>query len=105
MFPRSVKIGAHIFKLKLASTRELGSDSSADTDVEKNIIRVSRYATHSRRVELLLHECLHAMFSRHDFKDEETICTILGEAFTQFLADNPRFITEALKVLSGSKKS
>lgn len=106
MFPRSLKIGAHAFKLKLtASAKELGPDVSADTDVDKNVIRIYRHITRSRRIELILHECLHAMFSRHDFKDEEVICVILGEALTQFLADNPHFITEALKILSAPKKS
>jgi hypothetical protein len=105
MLPRSIKVGAHTYKIKTATRKELGPDLSAQVDTEKNTILITRYATRSRKIELVIHECLHAMIAGHDFKDEETILVILGEALTQFLADNPYFITEALKVLSDSKKS
>jgi hypothetical protein len=104
MLPRSVKIGAHTYKVKSATQRELGSDVAADMDSGTTTIRVLRRTTRSRKIELVIHESLHAMVAGHDFKDEEAILVILGEALTQFLADNPRFIAEALKVLSGSKK-
>lgn len=105
MLPRSVKIGAHTYKVKMASRKELGPNISADVDAEKNVLRIIRSATRSRKIELVMHESLHAMLAGHSFEDEEAIIVILGEALTQFLADNPYFIREALKVLSGSGKS
>lgn len=105
MLPRSVKIGAHVYRIKTSTRKDLGPDVSGDVDNERNIIRVIRHATRSRKIEILIHECLHAMLTGHDFPNEEEIIVILGEAFTQFLADNPYFIAEAVKVLSEQKKS
>lgn len=105
MFPRSLKIGAHVFTLKIATPKELGENLVGDMDPEKNRIRIIRGTTRSRCVEIILHECIHAMLSGYEFKDEETITMVLGEALTSFLADNPRFITEVLRVLSDPKKS
>ncbi len=105
MLPRSVKIGAHTYKIKTGTRKDLGSDTSGDIDNERNVIRVIRHATRSRKIEILIHECLHAMLTGHDFSKEEEIVVILGEAVTQFLADNPRFIREAVKILSDKEKS
>lgn len=104
MLPRSIKIGAHDYQIKTATQKELGKDKSADVDDEKNIIRVYRYAARSRKIELVLHECLHAMLAGTEFKEEEAMILILGEALTRFLADNPYFVVESLKVLLDSKK-
>lgn len=104
MLPRSVRIGAHTYKIKTSTRKDLGPDASGDVDNERNILRVIRHATRSRKIEILIHECLHAMLTGHDFPNEEEIIVILGEAVTQFLADNPYFITEAVKVLSNQKK-
>ncbi len=105
MLPRSVKIGAHTYKIKMSTRKELGPETSGDIDNERNIIRVIRYATRSRKVEIVIHECLHAMITGHNSLGEEDIVVILGEALTQFLADNPYFIAEAVKVLSDREKS
>lgn len=104
MLPRSLKIGAHIYKLKQADGKELGEDTFSDVSSETNLIRISKAATRSRKIELILHETLHAMLAGHEFKAEETVIVVLGEALTQFLADNPRFIREALTILSDPKK-
>ena len=104
MLPRSIKVGAHNYQIKSATAKELGRDGAADVNNVANLIRISSRATRSRKIELLLHECIHAMLAGHEFKDEETIVVILGEALTRFLADNPRFVIESLKVLLDPKK-
>ncbi len=105
MLPRSVRIGAHVYKIKTGTRKDLGPDTCGDIDNERNIIRVIRHATRSRKIEILIHECLHAMLVGHDFPNEEEILVILGESVTQLLADNPHFITEAIEVLSERKKT
>ena len=104
MLPRTIQIGAHIYKIKMALRKNLGKDVCGDSDHERNIIQVIKHATRSRKIEILIHECLHAMLAGHDFKNEEEIVLILGEALTSFISDNPYFLTEAIAVLSGPKK-
>jgi Zn-dependent peptidase ImmA (M78 family) len=105
MLPRSIEIGAHTYKLKMATRKELGKEVMGDVDNERNIIRVIRHATRSRKIEIILHECLHAMLVGHEFPDDENLVNILGEALARFFANNPIFVTEALKMLSDQKKS
>ena len=103
MTPKLIKIGAQEYKIKGVSRERMGPEASADIDNERNIIRIIRHATRSRQVELILHECIHSMLEGHGFEKEETISLILGVALTQFLADNPLFVIEALKTLVGEK--
>lgn len=105
MLPKSIKIGAHIYKIKTATRKDLGPDTSGDIDNERNVIRIINHATRSRKIEILIHECLHAMLVGHEFPNDEDIVVILGEAITQFLADNPTFITEVVKELSDQEKT
>jgi hypothetical protein len=104
MIPRSLKIGAHDYKIRTALKKDMPPEESGNCDSEKNVITILRHAPRSRKIELILHESLHAMLAGHDFQDEEPIIVILGEALTQFLANNPHFITEAMSVLSDAKK-
>lgn len=103
MLPRSIRIGAHNYAIKNATRKELGKGIQGDMDPSENVIRVIKHASVTRKIELLLHEVLHAMLSGHEFEDEEHIVCILGESITQFLADNPAFVTEALRILSEEK--
>lgn len=105
MLPKSVRIGAHVYRVRTSTRKDLGPEVSGDVDNERNLIRVIRHATRSRKIEILIHECLHAMLTGHNFPNEEEIIVILGEAFTQFIADNPYFITEAVRVLSERRKT
>lgn len=104
MLPRSVKIGHCNYKIKMVPKKDLGKDELGEVDDSQNTIKVLSRMARSRKVEVLLHECIHAMLSGHDFKDEENIVVILGKGLSQFLADNPFFIVEALKILSAEKK-
>ena len=103
MLPRSLKIGVHDYQVKSSSTKELGKNTAANIDNVENLIRIASRATRSRKIELVLHECLHAMLTGNEFKDEEAIVVILGEAMTRFLADNPCFVIESLRVLLDKK--
>lgn len=100
MLPRSVKIGPHTFRIKMALSRELGKETAGTMDSEKGIILISKYASRSRKVEILLHECLHAMIVERDFRNEEPIVVALGKALTQFFADNPVLIGKIMEELS-----
>jgi len=104
MLPKTVKIGAHTYEVKEVTQEDLGPDVIGDQDGVKNVLRVLQDATPSRKIEVLIHECLHAMLLGHGFRDEERIVVMLGEAFTAFLADNKGFIMETLRILSEPKK-
>ena len=105
MIPRSIKIGAHQYQIKTALRKEMGT-SCGDVDNERNIIRVIKHASRSRKIEIILHEALHAMVVGHPFEEQEdTAFVLLGEALAKFIADNPEFITEALSILTSQEKT
>ncbi len=104
MLPRRVKIGAHVYKIKMSGKKELGEDNIGLVDSEMDTIWVSRKLSRSRKVEILLHECLHAMLSGREFSDEEPIISALGESLAQLFADNPGFIRKLLEELSVSQQ-
>lgn len=105
MLPKTIKIGAHHYRIKTATRKEMGKENSADVGFETNTIRVITPAARSRLIELIIHESLHAMVAGHDFADEEAMILILGNGITSLIADNPEFIREAIKTLSDPKKS
>lgn len=100
MLPRSVKIGAHTFQIKMALRRDLPKDLVGQMDPERDIILINKYASRSRKVEILLHECLHAMLIGREFPDEEPIIVALEGSLTAFFADNPILIRKILEELS-----
>ncbi len=104
MIPRSVKIGGHIFKISTVS-KKFSDGSVGECDDSANTIKVLRTAARSRKAEIILHECLHALLAGTDFDQEEEIVNILGEGLAQMLKDNPRFFVTIMAELSTPKKS
>lgn len=99
MIPRSVKVHGHIYEVKLVTAKALGDDHMADIDHDSQVIRILRKASEAQKVELLIHEVLHAMLVGHDTGDEEQLASHLGEEFTAFLWNNSAFISHALLIL------
>ncbi len=103
MIPRSVKIGGHIFKISAVS--KLPGDTVGECDDTANTIKVLRTAARSRKAEIILHECLHALLAGTDFYEEEEILVILSEGLAQMLKDNPHFFATIMTELSSPKKT
>lgn len=100
MIPRTLKIRGHVYKVKQVNRKSLDSGNYAEINDVANILRLYKGLAPSRKVELVLHEAMHAMLDGHEFKDEEAIVTILGEGLTELIKANPGFIRHALKTLS-----
>lgn len=103
LLPPSIKIGIHTFEVKLSE--DLGDECMGEMCDIANTIKISKPVTRSRKLETFFHECLHAMLSGHTFRDEERILVILGQSLTQFISDNPTFMTDAVEYLSDPKKT
>lgn len=103
MLPRTVKIGAHNYKIKSVPPSKI-EGLWGEIDKEKTTIEIAKGMSVSRKIEVILHECVHAMLSdRVDDETEEEIAGILGEILAQFLGDNPYFVIEAVRRLADRK--
>lgn len=102
MIPRKVRIKGHMFTVKQVLKSKLPSDCQGCVDPDKNIIHINKSLPASRKVEVVLHECIHAMLSGHNIVQEEQVCEALGEYLTEFIKDNPAFIRHCLKTLEQS---
>ncbi|KKK55017.1 hypothetical protein LCGC14_3078830 [marine sediment metagenome] len=100
MVPRTLDIKGHKFAIRQSKKKDLLSDCVGDCDPDKNLIQVYNRLPPSRKLEVLLHEVLHAMLGSHNITQEEEVCTLLGEYLVQFIRYNPDFIRHALKTLS-----
>ncbi len=100
MIPGTVKVRGHVYKVKQVSAKALGGDHMADVDNDLQVIRLLRRASEAQKVELLLHEVLHAMLAGRSVGDEEQLASHLGEEFTSFLWNNSAFIHHALHILN-----
>ena len=100
MLPKTVKIGSHVFRIKMCDKKDLAKDSVGGMHSDVNTIWVYRRLSRSRKVEVLIHECLHAMVNGREFPDEELIIQALGESLTQLFTNNPGFVRKLLKELS-----
>ncbi len=101
MLPSQVKIGSHIFLIKMTDKKkELGKNTVGTMDSNTNTILVYKRLSRSRKVEILIHECLHAMVTGREFPDEEPIIQALGESLTQLFTHQPGFVRKLLKELS-----
>lgn len=101
MLPKTLRIKGHVYTLEETADRHL-PDRMGDCDNGTNHIRICKGSADSRKVELVLHEAIHAMLAGYDTTGEENVAVTLGECFTAFIKDNPGFIRHALKVLGQS---
>ena len=101
MLPGEVRIRGHTFKVRQVLRRDLPKDAIACVRSDRNEIMVYRRLPASRKIECLLHEVVHAYLSDTGLSDEmeETVSTVLGESFTQFLRDNHAFLDHARSIL------
>lgn len=102
MIPRKVRIKGHMFRVKQVPKSVMPSKCVGWMEADRNLILMYKSLPASRKVEVLLHECIHAMLSQHEIVQEEKVCTLLGEYFTEFIRDNPDFIRHCLKTLEQS---
>ncbi len=98
--PSKLVIQGQTYIVSTATEHELGVTTWADVEHCTNQIRIIDKAAPSRHIELLLHESLHAMLTFLRLDNEEAIVEDLGRNLTAFLRDNPKFIKDALAVLS-----
>ena len=90
--PATVKIGAHIFKVKTHSG--LGSDEHCGkSDMAKLEIFIRSDLPNSMQGETLIHEALHQIrqlngIEWEDDKEDEKRVQIMGHGLFQFLVDN-----------------
>lgn len=95
--PRSVKVGAHIFKLSWRK-RGIGKDYG-ETDTNKSRIFINTSLSKSQQQITTVHELLHACLENCPFLDpddattqvkvsEEQIVSYLDSILTQVLKDN-----------------
>lgn len=99
MIPRKVRIKGHMFTVKQVPRSGMPADCQGYVESDKNLIRIYQRLPASRKVEIILHECIHAMLVGHDIVQEEQVCQVLGEYLTEFIRDNPDFIRHCLKTL------
>ena len=93
--PDKLRIGAHDFKVVQVPESDL-RDEETDACVchDQLLISIREDVPDSYKIELLLHEMIHALLSgsKIDGDEEEKVATQLGEGLTQFLSDNPDFV-------------
>ena len=102
MIPRKVRIKGHMFTVKQVPKSGLPSDCKGYVELDKNFICIYQRLPASRKIEVILHECIHAMLTGHKIVQEEQVCEALGEYLTEFIRDNPDFIRHCLKTLERS---
>ena len=92
--PPSIVIGPHTYKV---TSDDLGDDLIGDTDCTQLTIRVRPGLPESVTAEVLLHECLHALWDGtplRDFDDavEESVVSALAPPLLELLRRNPRLV-------------
>ena len=98
---KSLKIGAHKYKIELKRTGSLWGH----TDHEKHVIAIDNQATTPREKQITaFHEVIHALIGEYGvdyyFRSldcEEAVVRILETAIVQFLLENKAFSREFIK--------
>lgn len=93
MLPKSVKIGAHTFRLKPAETEvKMGRSHWGTVDFTTGVISIVAGIPASRQAEVILHETLHVLLFGRNVKCEENLVSLLSEGLLAFLQDNPQLV-------------
>ena len=82
--PKTLKIGAHKFKIKLERGGALGTDCAGKCDYTKNTITIDADLEDSQIVATLWHEIFHALNNELSEKDVD----FLAQGVTQVVLDN-----------------
>ncbi len=102
MLPKTVKIGAQVYKVRVLPPWD--ENTLGDNDCSTNLIRLRKGLPASRQIDTFLHECIHVMLEGHDFALEEAIVSLLGEGITSLIQNNPEFFLHALDELADPRK-
>jgi hypothetical protein len=88
-FPKGVKIGGHLVRLKLVSSKELDGDRTAGTfDSARNLILIDKDMPESQQECILLHEIVEWIGSTLELGLEHRQVSALAESLFQVLRDN-----------------
>lgn len=82
-FPKKLKIGGHIYKVKLVDPEEIGEDCG-ECDRSLGIIKINNSMPSSQLYETLLHEVIHAIHAT--LREEEV--DMLSALLYQVIKDN-----------------
>ena len=102
MLPKTVKIGSHLYKVRILPPWE--ECTLGDNDCSVNLIRLREGLPASRQIETFLHECVHVMMEGHDFDQEEGIVSLVGEGMACLIQNNPEFFLAAIEELADPRK-
>lgn len=82
--PKTLKIGAHSYKVIEVSAGRLGSTDDASVDKEKGVITINKNLMQSEKETTLIHEVLHVMNNEIQHQMIES----LAQQIYQFLHEN-----------------
>lgn len=101
ILPKSIRIGAHDYQIE-----ELEEVPNQDGEELLGcllpgalLIIIESGLPNSRKAEVLIHECLHAMLSGTNQENEELMVGVLGEALCSFFKHNPTLVRTLLTAL------
>lgn len=102
MIPARVRVGPHVYRVKVAKPSGLDHDAYGVTDIGRSTITLAPGLSDSQQRDTLLHEVLHAVLDgtgwahRLGAKREEQLVRALAPALLAVLRDN----REAIKWLT-----
>jgi len=93
LLPKTVKVGTHSYSIKERPTSKMpGRDCLGHCDIGALTITIDESLPTSRKVEVLIHECLHAILQGTNLDNEELVVGLLGEALSLFIKQNPTLL-------------
>ena len=107
--PSTIYLGHRKIKVKEIGARTANKDEIyGDFDVSKDLIRIDKTLTPSRKLNTFIHEIVHLLLEHYNaelkLKDDEKVCEILGTGFSDLLSQNPKVIKVINSVYNNNKK-
>lgn len=99
----SIRLGAHRTLIGEVPPGTISENVLGSWDPVKNLILIPSGVPTSRRVEVLLHEICHGILTGEMVKNEELVCTLIGEGLARVFRDNPEFVIGIVKSLEENK--
>jgi len=82
--PKTLKIGGHIYKIKMVDSSELEGFVGGVHRFKDNLIKIDKDLADSQKISCFFHELLHAI--NGNLSEQET--EFLAQALTQICIDN-----------------
>lgn len=100
---KNLKVGCRIFNVEYEDAFDaLSEGRNGDIRIDQGIIRVANNLRPDKEAEVLVHEILHALISDAALdwprEEEEKFVARVTPRLAAFIADNPKVITEILKL-------